>query len=540
MKSVKSLRTATRRAAARVAPLAGQIIGERYRLEELLERGAMGSVWRAEQIRLGAPAAIKFLDPSLIGDPEMHERFIQEARSAAAVRSVHVVQILDYGSHGELPYIAMEFLAGENLDTRLSTRGTLTPAELNKIFGEVTRGLSQAHSLGVVHRDVKPGNIFLAREGEHEVTKLIDFGIAKVKADALKFTQIVGTQLGTLLGTPQYMSPEQVRGSSSVDYRTDLWALAIIACECLTGRYPFPGTTIGDLAVQICTEKPDAPSSLGPVPAGFDQWFFKGTSKKRSKRFASVEEMASSLDKILSAAAEQTRPTKTTFSAVLRARFLASVHSESWRFARPLWSRNGLFVASLVVAVCGLALSAMRHRGPAELQPEPAQAFQALRPAPADPELQPLTTVRADTLPMAEPEPGEEQGLGTVPSEPAAATSSEPAVPVPTTAPVKAPAKRPRSTPAHPPANDPENPLGPMSIAMGQAGARLAKGFGMSGTQRTRASAKSASTPGVSHPPRPATPAPTSTGANKSSSRAAVARVTPSAATAKRAPAKPD
>ena len=135
----------------------------------------MGSVWRAEQVRLRVPAAIKFLEPSLIGDPEMHERFLQEARSAAAVRSVHVVQILDYGSDGDIPYIAMEFLEGENLDTRLSTRGTLTPAELNKIFGEVTRGLSQAHSLGVVHRDVKPGNIFLSREGDHEVTKLIDF-----------------------------------------------------------------------------------------------------------------------------------------------------------------------------------------------------------------------------------------------------------------------------------------------------------------------------------------------------------------------------
>ncbi|HKO91871.1 MAG TPA: serine/threonine-protein kinase, partial [Polyangiaceae bacterium] len=231
MKPAKHLRVATRRTSVKAAPQAGQIVGERYRLEELLERGAMGSVWRAEQVRLRAPAAVKFLDPSLIGDPEMRERFIQEARSAAAVRSVHVVQIMDFGSEGDLPYIAMEFLAGENLDTRLSTRGTLTPAELNKIFAEVARGLSQAHKLGVVHRDVKPGNIFLAREGEHEVTKLIDFGIAKVKADALKFTQIVGTQLGTLLGTPQYMSPEQVRGSSNVDHRTDLWALAIIACE---------------------------------------------------------------------------------------------------------------------------------------------------------------------------------------------------------------------------------------------------------------------------------------------------------------------
>ena len=476
----------------------------------------MGSVWRAEQVRLRVPAAIKFLEPSLIGDPEMHERFLQEARSAAAVRSVHVVQILDYGSDGDLPYIAMEFLEGENLDTRLSTRGTLTPTELNKIFGEVTRGLSQAHSLGVVHRDVKPGNIFLSREGDHEVTKLIDFGIAKVKADALKFTQIVGTQLGTLLGTPQYMSPEQVRGSANLDHRTDLWALAIIACECLTGRYPFPGTTIGDLAVQICTEKPDAPSSLGPVPAGFDQWFFKGTSRKPSRRFASAEEMAAALDQILTAA-EQSKPASTTFAAVLRAkimpcttfasglraRIVAGVRSERWRLARPLWSRQGLFVASLVIAVCALALSGLRHRDPANAEREPIQALQALAAAPPERELQPLSTVRADSLPLAEPEQAGEQGRGTIPGEPAAETGPSPpelptAAPPPATpapAKAKAPAPRPRNKSAQlPPIIDADAPVAPVTVAMERAGARLARGFGTA-NERKRGPAGPASKP---------------------------------------------
>jgi tRNA A-37 threonylcarbamoyl transferase component Bud32 len=277
----------------------GHVIGERYRLEKPLERGAMGTVWCAQHVRLKAPVAVKFLDPSLIGDSEMHDRFMQEARSAAAVRSAHVVQVFDYGSEGGVPYIVMELLDGENLDSRLSRTGALSPAELNKIFGEIARGIGKAHSMGVVHRDLKPGNIFIAREGDHEVTKLVDFGIAKVKSDALKFTQNVGTQLGTLLGTPQYMSPEQVRGSTSVDHRTDLWALGIMACECLTGQYPFSGRSIGDLTVQICTEKPTAPSLLGPVPPGFDQWFFKATSKKRSKRFASADEMAEALSAIL-------------------------------------------------------------------------------------------------------------------------------------------------------------------------------------------------------------------------------------------------
>jgi serine/threonine protein kinase len=294
--------------ASAVVPHAGQVVGDRYRLEEPLERGAMGSIWRAEHVRLRAPVAVKFLDPSLIGDTEMLDRFMQEARSAAAVRSAHVVQVFDYGSEGGVPYLTMELLEGENLDMRLTARGKLTPAELNKIFTEVARGIGKAHAMGVVHRDLKPGNIFIAREGEYEITKLVDFGIAKVDADALKFTQIVGTQLGTLLGTPQYMSPEQVRGSSSVDYRTDLWALAIIACECLTGRCPFPGTTLGDLTIQICTEKPRAPSALGEVPPGFDQWFFKATRKRASKRFGSVEEMTAALTQILAMATSVSTP----------------------------------------------------------------------------------------------------------------------------------------------------------------------------------------------------------------------------------------
>jgi len=171
MKPVKNIQTATVTiAAARGVPRAGQLIGDRYRLDRPLERGAMGSVWRAEQVRLRSPVAVKFLEPSLIGDREMHDRFIQEARSAAAVRSAHVVQVFDYGSEGGVPYIAMELLDGENLDARLSARGTLTPAELAKLFSELARGVGQAHAIGVIHRDLKPGNIFIAREGEHEVT----------------------------------------------------------------------------------------------------------------------------------------------------------------------------------------------------------------------------------------------------------------------------------------------------------------------------------------------------------------------------------
>jgi serine/threonine-protein kinase len=501
---------------SRVEPHAGQVIGEQYRLEELLERGAMGSVWRAEQIRLRAPVAIKFLDPSLIEDPQMRDRFMQEARSAAAVRSANVVQIFDYGSDGDVPYIAMEFLEGESLGARLSNRGTLTPAELNKIFREVARGIGQAHAMGVVHRDVKPDNIFIVREGEHEVTKLIDFGIAKVKADALSFSQIIGTKLGTLLGTPQYMSPEQVRGSAALDYRTDLWALAIIACECLTGRYPFPGTTLGDLTVQICTERPRAPSTLGEVPPGFDRWFFKGTSKEPSQRFASVEEMADALDRILlasvaSAAAaassgwlsglwrrvELRRLLRTTTGRLtplstlarhtisgwgvhlgklttptLYGPALAAIHSERRHLRRLIGSRAGRIVSALLIAGLAVALSSLLRgaRKPAAEEP-PAQRIHAASPAPAE-----NGANVAATLPLVAASPPDEPrvvarmvpngnlDLGTAREAPPAAGSNKVAV-----------ARRPSQRPSQP-ILDEKTPLGPMSIAMGQAGARIASG----------------------------------------------------------------
>lgn len=280
---------------------AGALIAARYRLLEPMVKGAMGTIWRAEHVQLKSPVAVKLLDPILARDQEMRSRFLQEARSAAAVRSSHVVQVFDSGVEEGCPYIVMELLEGDSLDVRLAERGPLTPGELRKVFGEVARALAKAHSLGVVHRDIKPSNIFLSREGPYEITKLVDFGIAKVKSESLSFTH-VGTKMGTLLGTPQYMSPEQARGSCTVDYRTDLWALAIVACECLTGRCPFSGRTVGDLTIQICTERPTAPSDLGEVPSGFDAWFFKATGKSPGQRFKSMAAMEGALTPILAAA----------------------------------------------------------------------------------------------------------------------------------------------------------------------------------------------------------------------------------------------
>jgi serine/threonine-protein kinase len=332
----------------------GTVIADRYRLVEPLVRGAMGTIWRAEHLSLRAPVAVKLLDPILARDQEMRGRFLQEARSAAAVRSSHVVQIFDSGIEGGLPYIVMELLEGESLDVRLAERGPLSAGELRKVFGEVARALAKAHSLGVVHRDVKPSNIFLSREGPYEITKLVDFGIAKVKSESLQFTH-VGTKMGTLLGTPQYMSPEQARGSCTVDYRTDLWAMAIVACECLTGRCPFSGKTVGDLTVQICTERPTAPSQLGDVPAGFDAWFFKATGKTPGQRFKSMAAMDGALTPILAAA-----EARAALSSVRRSWVPSKWVSSAW--AKRGWSLPPLPSVSQIRSVSAAVLTRLESR----------------------------------------------------------------------------------------------------------------------------------------------------------------------------------
>jgi serine/threonine protein kinase len=508
-----------------VAPYPGQLIGERYRLEEWLESGAMGSVWRAEQVRLRSPAAVKFLDPSLVEFPEMHDRFLQEARSAAAVQSAHVIQIFDYGSEGGIPYIAMELLRGENLDARLARRGLLTPRELNKIFSEVALGLGEAHALGVIHRDVKPGNIFIERQGKHEVTKLIDFGIAKIQQSALGVSQIIGTVQGTVLGTPQYMSPEQLRGRSSVDHRTDLWALGIIACECLTGRHPFPGTTIGDVSVQICVEQPPAPSTLGRVPDGFDAWFFKAVSKDPVDRFESAAAMSDALTKILLPRRERepvslrARPSVALRNLKHLGRASMAASHRAVSLLRPVLigalarggalahdlRRQSLRVADVVGKLHARHLSGRVSPGSAaligstlilaslllwwshrpslravEAEPAPARLAASAREVQSRPkpgiEERELPVLQADDLrPVVETEDQEAPGPSVAPSPAVSSVVASSAAP---SSAVRSPTARRRgkkSPPAHAGASG-SSLSSPMSIAMGQLGARLAQG----------------------------------------------------------------
>jgi serine/threonine-protein kinase len=257
----------------------------------------MGEVWRADHLTLGTSVAVKLIDTTNRDDAaEMLARFRQEAWAAAQLKSPHVVQILDHGADGRVAFMAMELLEGESLEQRLSRRGRLTPSEVAHVLREMARGIERAHAAGIIHRDLKPPNVFIARVDGTEVLKVLDFGIAKTMGPSRDVH--LQTQNGFVVGTPAYMSPEQVLGKP-IDHRSDLWQMAILTFECITGKRPFDGETLGQLFMAVCTLPLPVPSSHAPVPDGFDAWFARAASRDPSGRFTSAREMAEALGAIL-------------------------------------------------------------------------------------------------------------------------------------------------------------------------------------------------------------------------------------------------
>jgi serine/threonine protein kinase len=271
---------------------AGTVVADRFRLLRELGMGGMGAVWLAQHTGLDVPCAIKFIHAHAAASAEIRGRFEREAKAAAALRSPHVVGILDHGVWGSTPYIAMEYLEGEDLERRFTRQGRLSAVELVRVISQVCRALAKAHALGLVHRDIKPANIFLARDDDREIAKVLDFGIAKSNMAALGDS---GTKTGSLLGTPFYMSPEQAQGTRAVDHRSDLWALGVVVFQGLTGRLPFQAEAFGDLLMKIMMEAPPVPSQLAPLPPSFDAWWARAASRDPAGRFQNAKEFAETL-----------------------------------------------------------------------------------------------------------------------------------------------------------------------------------------------------------------------------------------------------
>lgn len=271
------------------------VVASKYRLLAQVGLGGMGAVWAARHMALDMSVAIKFVIADVNDEAfqMVRARFEREARLSARIRSAHVIEVKDYGVEEDVPYLVMELLEGEDLAKRMKREHRLSLRDLNIILRNVCKALSAVHAAGVVHRDLKPGNIFLARVGVEEITKVLDFGVAK----GIDMSGDDGmTRTGMLIGTPIYMSPEQVRDAKRVDGRSDLWSLAVIAFRALTDSLPFSGEQMAVVA-PILRDAPPAPSSIVPELGRYvDAFFERALAKDPAARFQTAEEFAGAFD----------------------------------------------------------------------------------------------------------------------------------------------------------------------------------------------------------------------------------------------------
>ena len=270
-----------------------RVLGDRYELHRRLARGGMAQVYLARDSSLDRPVAIKELVPEFATDPSFVERFRREAQAAANLAHPNIVGVYDWGTQDGTYYIVMEYIDGPSLSQVIRRDGPLHPRRAAELTSEVAGALGFAHSRGVVHRDVKPGNVLLTGSGQSKVT---DFGIAR----ALSSAEDDLTQAGSVMGTATYFSPEQAQGLP-VDPRSDLYSLGVVLYEMLTGRAPFTGDTPLAIAYKHVQDQPAPPSSIiTDLPAGIEAIVMKLLSKRPDDRYASAEELRVDLRRFLS------------------------------------------------------------------------------------------------------------------------------------------------------------------------------------------------------------------------------------------------
>jgi eukaryotic-like serine/threonine-protein kinase len=273
----------------------GQILAGKYRIDEVLGVGGMGLVVAAHHVQLDERVAIKFLLPSMLTNREAVARFAREARAAVKIKSEHVVRISDVGALEDgTPYMVMEYLQGSDLGMWLNDRGALPVEQAVEFVLQACEAIAEAHVLGVVHRDLKPSNLFVIRRPDGMLSvKVLDFGISKVVRPGSSSSDLSMTRTSTMMGSPLYMSPEQLQSSKDVDARTDIWALGVILYELLTQEPPFVAEGVAELVTRILTVRPAPLRSKRPeVPAALEAVVLRCLEKDRTRRFESVGELA--------------------------------------------------------------------------------------------------------------------------------------------------------------------------------------------------------------------------------------------------------
>jgi eukaryotic-like serine/threonine-protein kinase len=274
----------------------GELIANRYELQRELGEGGMATVWLAQDRTLERPVAIKFLDVGARDRTRMGEQFLREARIAAAVRHRNVIQILDFGMHLDTPFMAMEALAGETMADRFDRGEQFELREVIEIAARCLEGLAAVHEAGIVHRDLKPENIFLVREATGVYPKLLDFGISKNVDKRSGRHSAIPTESGRVIGTPEYMSPEQARGMHDLDRRADIYGLGVVMYEALTGRLPYDAEHMGDVLIQVIAGgAPDVVTIVPAVGHPISDVIARAMQREREHRFHGALEMRSAL-----------------------------------------------------------------------------------------------------------------------------------------------------------------------------------------------------------------------------------------------------
>ncbi|MBA2314572.1 MAG: serine/threonine protein kinase, partial [Chloroflexi bacterium] len=265
----------------------GNVLGGRYRLIELLGQGGMATIYRARDSQLERDVAVKLLRPEYGRDPDFLSRFRQEAQNAASLNHPNIVQVYDYGQDPAGPFIVMELVDGEDLASVIRRTGPMPPAQAARIAAAAARALEVAHRRGIVHRDVKPGNVMVDRDGRIEVA---DFGIARAVAEAQM------TLPGTTIGSVHYFSPEQARGESTT-FPSDVYSLGIVLWEMLTGRRPWEGDSAAAVAMARLSGPPPSPSRVRPgVPPGLEAILQRAMAPDPADRYPSGAGLAEALE----------------------------------------------------------------------------------------------------------------------------------------------------------------------------------------------------------------------------------------------------
>ncbi len=442
----------------------GQILLGKYEVLELLGAGGMGLVYRARHLDLKQDVALKFLQPALVGRADAVERFLREARTMARLTSEHVTRVMDVAKlDSGVPYLVMEFLHGTDLQT-LIERGPLPLEEAVEYLLQACEAVAEAHLLGMVHRDIKPSNLFLTRRRDRRpLVKVLDFGISKIPLDEAELGPIV-TATNAVIGSPRYMSPEQIRSAKTVDARADIWSLGIVLHELVTGQHPFPAETPWDTMAMILSQPPvPARNQRADVPEALEAIVLRCLSKERGERFPDVASFAAALSELGS---EQARISAERARATLEPPAEASAHSvvaqpvelrpehtaptlnppsgstvtdQLWTKKRPSGGRRPLLVAAAATLALGsAAMIWVAVRAPAEPgSPELAAASESAKVPAASARPAPRPEPVIAPLPVPEPAPAAPAPTLAAP-EPALSVTPSPEPP-PKVAPVTTP-----------------------------------------------------------------------------------------------------